>query len=96
MTLGVACAQPAQQKVDSHGSVSELNSELGMDKMEVLNNQVARFGWGNNNTTGWSLMTLEEHKALQIKMRTITTYEECKKLLEENHLIMEKRAKEKK
>ena len=60
-----------------------------------MNNKAARFGWNNNNTTGWSLMTPQERTAHQAKMRAVTTYDECKTLLEENHKMMEVRAKEK-
>ncbi len=40
-------------------------------------------------------MTPEEHTVHQKKMRDVTTYDECKTLLEENHKIVEARAKEK-
>ena len=59
------------------------------------NNKAAGFGWSNSNTTGWSLMTPEERAVHQNKMRAVTTYDECKTLLEENHKAMEVRAKEK-
>lgn len=55
----------------------------------------AGFGWSNNNTTGWALMTPDERTAHQAKMRAVTTYDGCKTLVEENHKIMEVRAKEK-
>lgn len=48
-----------------------------------------------NNTPGWTLMTAEERTANQSKMRAVTTYDECKLVQDEQHKIMEARAKEK-
>jgi hypothetical protein len=48
-----------------------------------------------NNTSGWTLMTAEERTALQAKMRSVKTYDECKLVQDEQHKTMEARAKEK-
>lgn len=58
------------------------------------NSRAARFGWNKDNTTGWTLMSVQERKANQAKMRAVTSYEECKLLQEENHKTMEARAKQ--
>ena len=47
------------------------------------------------NTPGWKLMTPEERTANQTRMRAATSYDECKKLQDEQHQLMETRAKEK-
>lgn len=47
------------------------------------------------NTPGWTLMTAEERTAIQNKMRTVTTYDECKTLHAEQHATMQARAQEK-
>lgn len=52
-----------------------------------------RFDKGN--TPGWTLMTTEERTANQTRMRAATTYDECKQLQDEQHKLMETRAKEK-
>ena len=86
-------AQPAQQ-----ASAPEVAPGSGMGaglRGAGQSNRAARFSWSNSNTTGWALMTPEERTANQNKMRTVTTYDECKTLLEANHKIMEARAKEK-
>jgi hypothetical protein len=81
-------AQPAQQ-------ASAPGAGAGSGTGAGQNNKAAGFRWSNNNTTGWALMTPEEHTVHQKKMRDVTTYDECKTLLEENHKIVEARAKEK-
>lgn len=47
------------------------------------------------NTPGWTLMTAEERSASQTRMRAAKTYEECKQVQDEQHKVMEARAKEK-
>ena len=47
------------------------------------------------NTPGWTLMTAEERTANQSRMRAVKTYEECKQVQDEQHKVMEARAKEK-
>ncbi len=53
--------------------------------------------WASNqgNTWGWQLMTPAERAEHQAKMRSFTTYDECKVYQEEHHKQMEARAKEK-
>ncbi len=72
-----------------------MGSGLGMGSGAGQGGKSAGFGWSNNNTTGWALMTPDERTAHQAKMRAVTTYDGCKTLVEENHKIMETRAKEK-
>jgi hypothetical protein len=47
------------------------------------------------NTWGWQLMTPAERTEHQAKMRSFTTYDECKVYQEERHKQMVARAKEK-
>lgn len=58
---------------------------------------LARGPWGANsgNTWGWQLMTPQERVEHQNKMRSFTTYDECKAYQEAHHQAMEARAKEK-
>ena len=94
--VATSFAQPAQPaSAPKMGPGSGMGSGSGMQAGPGHNNKAARFGWNNNNTTGWSLMTPQERTAHQTQMRAVTTYDECKTLLEENHKIMEARAKEK-
>lgn len=51
--------------------------------------------FSQNNTVGWSLMTVEERNAHQLKMRSVKTYDECKQLQTSHREAMEVRAKEK-
>lgn len=44
---------------------------------------------------GAALMTAEERTAMQVKMRAVKTYDECKLLQSEQHKAMQARAKEK-
>lgn len=53
-----------------------------------------RFAFGPGNTPGWSLMTPEERAANQQKMRSFTSYADCKAYQAEHHAAMEARAKE--
>jgi hypothetical protein len=50
--------------------------------------------YNQRNTAGWSLMTPEERAANQQKMRSFTSYDECKAYQSEHHAAMEARAKE--
>ena len=51
--------------------------------------------FNQDNTPGWALMTAEERTAHQAKMRSLTTYAECKQVQAEHRVTMEARAKEK-
>ena len=50
---------------------------------------------GQNGIAGWSLMTPEERTAHQIKMRAVTTVDQCQVVQTEHRTAMEARAKEK-
>ena len=52
-------------------------------------------GANSGNTWGWQLMTPQERVEHQNKMRSFTTYDECKAYQEAHHQAMEARAKEK-
>lgn len=54
-----------------------------------------RFGWNQEHTPGWTLMTPEERSAWQTQMSAVKTYEECKATQEAHRQVMEERAKEK-
>ena len=51
--------------------------------------------FNQNNTRGWTLMTVEERNAFQLKMREVKTYDECNLAQTEHRSVMEARAKEK-
>ena len=56
----------------------------------------AQKGYNQNlNAPGQSLMTSAERTEMQNKMMNVKTYDECKKIQEEQHALMEIRAKEK-
>lgn len=50
--------------------------------------------WGTDFTTGWSMMSPQEREEHQAKMRSITTYEECKSYRAQHHQQMIERAKQ--
>lgn len=54
-----------------------------------------RWAADDGNTRGWQLMTAQERVEHQNKMRSFTTYDECKTYQQEQHQAMEARAKEK-
>ena len=51
--------------------------------------------WGTAYTPGWSMMTPQERKAHQDKMRGMGNADECKTYMDEHHRQMADRAKEK-
>lgn len=53
------------------------------------------FAFDQDNTRGWSLMTPEERNAHREKMMSFKTYDECKAYQDEQHALMEARAREK-
>ena len=50
---------------------------------------------GRGDMGGAALMTAQERTAMQVKMRAVKTYDECKLVQSEQHKTMEARAKEK-
>jgi len=54
-----------------------------------------RFRFDQNNTFGWKLMSAEERAAHRDQMLSARTYDECKALQNEQHQLMEARAREK-
>ncbi len=50
--------------------------------------------WGADVTPGWALMTEQERREHQERMRTMTTYEACKAYQAQHHEQMAARAKE--
>ena len=51
--------------------------------------------WGNDFTSGWSMMTPQERQEHQAKMRSMTSYDECKGYMDQHHQQMLDRAKDK-
>lgn len=50
--------------------------------------------WGADFTPGWALMNPQERKIHQDRMRSLTSYDECKAYVEQHHEQMMARAKE--
>jgi hypothetical protein len=50
---------------------------------------------GPNNTSGWGLMTKEERMEHQDKMSAMQNHGECTAYIEQHHVMMVERAKEK-
>ena len=50
--------------------------------------------WGSDDTPGWSMMTEQERKEHQDRMRAMKTYEECKTYADQHREQMGTRAKE--
>lgn len=50
--------------------------------------------WGSDNTPGWSMMTPQERTEHQTRMRSMTSYDECKSYQAQHHEQMIARAKE--
>lgn len=51
--------------------------------------------YGSNYTAGWALMTTEERAEHRKQMRAAKTYDECRKVMDDHHKLMDERAKEK-
>lgn len=51
--------------------------------------------WGTDFTSGWSMMTPAERQEHQAKMKSMTTYDECKSYMDQHHQQMVARAEEK-
>lgn len=51
--------------------------------------------WGADFTPGWMMMSAQERKEHQERMRSMTSYEECKAYRDEHHQKLAARAKEK-
>jgi hypothetical protein len=54
-----------------------------------------RFRFNQDNTFGWKLMSAQERAAHRDKMLAAKTYAECKAAQDEQHQLMQARAKEK-
>lgn len=54
-----------------------------------------KFGWNQDHTPGWTLMSSEERNAWQAQMGAVKTYDECKTTQDTHRQMMEGRAKEK-
>jgi len=54
-----------------------------------------RYQFNKDNTYGWALMSAAERTAHRDKMLGAKTYDECKAVQDEQHKLMEARAKEK-
>ena len=54
-----------------------------------------RFQFSRDNTYGWALMSAEERTAHRDKMLSAKTYDECKAVQDEQHKLMETRARQK-
>jgi hypothetical protein len=50
--------------------------------------------WGSDDTPGWSMMTEQERKEHQERMRAMKTYDECKAYADQHREQMNARAKE--
>ena len=50
--------------------------------------------WGNDFTPGWPMMTPSERQEHQARMRSMTTYEDCKAYMDQHHQQMVARARE--
>jgi hypothetical protein len=48
--------------------------------------------WGSDVTPGWSMMTPQERQEHQSKMRSMSSYDECKAYTDQHHQTMVARA----
>src|SRR5674476_852442 len=71
------------------------NSGPGVGQMGPAGRGMRGMRFDQSNTRGWALMTQEERTAMQIKMRAVKTYDECKVVQGDRRKVMETRAKEK-
>lgn len=71
------------------------NGGPGAGQMGPAGRGMRGMRFDQNNTRGWTLMTQEERTAMQIKMRAVKTYDECKVVQGDQRKVMESRAKEK-
>lgn len=54
-----------------------------------------RFGWNQDHTPGWTLMSSDERATWQAQMDAVKNYDECKTAQDTHRQLMEGRAKEK-
>ena len=98
LSLGIAAAAFAQPGNESHDKAGMQHGQMGgMHHAGTRHGGMQHGTMGENAGmgTGHSLMTPEEHTALQEKMRSATTPEERHKLAEAARAEMQKRANEK-
>lgn len=83
------------------GTLATLTAALALGLTDIATAQPRPgAGWrampfDQSNIAGWTLMTAEERAAYQTRMRSVQTYDECKQVQQEQHQLMEARAKEK-
>lgn len=100
-------AQPAVASAAAQGNAASAPRGPGMGPgggpgmgpgatsgMQGNKGTVARGRAGPEVTPGWSMMTPEERQAHRTQMRGAGSAQECRKLMDEHHALMEKRAQE--
>lgn len=96
LSAGLAGAQPAGGRGPAGGpgpmGAGPSASTPGMGMGPSGGRGAAR--WGSDYTPGWALMTAQERNEHRERMRSMTTYEECKAYQEQHHEQMAARAKE--
>ena len=98
LSAGVATAQPGSGRGPGAGpgpgvmGAGATASAPGMGMGPGGDRGAAR--WGSDYTPGWALMTQQERNEHRERMRSMSTYEECKTYQEQHHEQMAARAKE--
>ena len=87
-----AMAQQGAGAGPGPGMGSGMGSGMGPGMGAGMGAGVAR--WGSDDTPGWSMMTEQERKEHQDRMRAMKTYEECKAYADQHREQMSTRVKE--
>lgn len=90
---GTLSAQPGPGAGPGPGASAPSGGPGGMGPMGGPSRMGGR--WGADFTSGWSMMTATERQEHQAKMKSMTTYDECKGYMDQHHQQMVARAKEK-
>jgi len=96
--LSAALAVPvlAQPGTGMGGGMQGAGSGAGMGPGAGMGQGAGKgMRFNQDNTLGWSMMSVEERTAHQSKMMSAKSYDECKAVQAEQHKAMEARAKEK-
>lgn len=94
LAAGGVLAQPASGRGPGPGAGPAASAPASAAGMGMGLGPGHRGGrWGADHTPGWSLMSEQERNEHRERMRSMTSYDECKALRDEHHAQMAERAK---
>jgi len=94
--LGTSVALPVYaQPVPGSGPGAGTGAGMGPHPGKGPPAAAPRYQFNKDNTYGWTLMSAQEQTAHRDKMLAAKTYDECKAVQVEQHILMQARATEK-